>query len=182
MRYKPLALAAATLAAGLLTLGGAQAANVITGSATPAGITKIQDNNVQQVRFRRWYNNNNYQWHNNNNYQWHNNNNYKWYNNNNYNNYNHHHHNGGWDNGWGYASGFFLLAPLLYNGYGYGGYNGYDNGYGGYNGYGYGSYHAAGGSRHVRYCLSRYRTYSVRSDTFVGLDGYRHRCRTPYRY
>ena len=44
------------------------------------------------------------------------------------------------------------------------------------------SYYYGGGSSHVRYCLSRYRTYSVRTDTFVGYDGYRHRCRSRYRY
>jgi hypothetical protein len=163
MRYNPLALATVALMSGALTLGGAQAANVITGSATPAGITKIQDNNVQQVKYKKWYKN---KWNNN---KWNNN---KWYNNNNYNNnYYYHHHNGG--NGWGFGSGVFLglgLAPFLYNGYG------------GYNGYGYGGYQAAGGSGHVRYCLNRYRTYNMHTNTFRGYDGYLHQCRSPYRY
>lgn len=39
-----------------------------------------------------------------------------------------------------------------------------------------------GSSRHVRYCLKRYRTYNVRTNTFRGYDGYLHRCRSPYRY
>jgi hypothetical protein len=43
-------------------------------------------------------------------------------------------------------------------------------------------YAPAYGSGHVRYCLNRYRTYDPRSDTFIGYDGYRHRCRSPYRY
>lgn len=30
---------------------------------------------------------------------------------------------------------------------------------------------------HVEWCLSRYRSYDPRSDTFVGRDGRRHRCR-----
>ena len=37
-------------------------------------------------------------------------------------------------------------------------------------------------SRHVRYCLNRYRTYNMRTNTFRGYDGYLHRCRSPYRY
>ena len=38
------------------------------------------------------------------------------------------------------------------------------------------------GSRHVRYCLNRYLTYNVRTNTFRGYDGYLHQCRSPYRY
>ncbi|RWK55693.1 MAG: BA14K family protein [Mesorhizobium sp.] len=34
-----------------------------------------------------------------------------------------------------------------------------------------------GGSWHVRGCLDRYRTYDPYSDTYVGYDGYHHRCR-----
>jgi hypothetical protein len=33
---------------------------------------------------------------------------------------------------------------------------------------------------HASYCLDRYRSYDVRSDTFMGYDGYRHRCNSPY--
>ncbi len=32
-------------------------------------------------------------------------------------------------------------------------------------------------SNHVRACENRYRSYSVRSDTFLGHDGFRHACR-----
>ncbi|SJM34529.1 BA14K-like protein [Mesorhizobium delmotii] len=34
-----------------------------------------------------------------------------------------------------------------------------------------------GGSWHVRRCLNRYQSYDPYSDTYVGYDGYRHRCR-----
>jgi hypothetical protein len=69
------------------------------------------------------------------------------------------------------------IAPLLYNGYGYG------NSYGAYNGYGYGDYNGYGsGSGHVSYCLNRYRSYNPRTDMFRGYDGYLHHCRSPYRY
>ncbi|MER8690766.1 BA14K family protein [Mesorhizobium sp. M0563] len=33
-----------------------------------------------------------------------------------------------------------------------------------------------GGSWHVRRCLNRYQSYDPYSDTYVGYDGYRHRC------
>lgn len=33
---------------------------------------------------------------------------------------------------------------------------------------------------HVDYCLDRYRSYDVRTNTFLGYDGYRHRCNSPY--
>jgi hypothetical protein len=136
MKYKPLVLAAAALVAGYLSLGGARAANVMTGGAMP-GIATSQDANIQ-VASHHWRR---------------------------------HHH--------GFGSGAFLgfgfpgfYQPYYYEPYYYQPYY-YGDSY---------SYAPAGGSRHVRYCLSRYRTYSVRSNTFVGLDGYRHRCRSPYRY
>ncbi|RWC13405.1 MULTISPECIES: BA14K family protein [unclassified Mesorhizobium] len=37
--------------------------------------------------------------------------------------------------------------------------------------------HENGGSWHVRRCLNRYHSYDPYSDTYVGYDGYRHRCR-----
>ncbi|MGE0008433.1 MAG: BA14K family protein [Parvibaculaceae bacterium] len=43
-------------------------------------------------------------------------------------------------------------------------------------------YAPARSSRHVRWCLNRYRSYDPRSNTFLGYDGDRHRCRSPYRY
>ena len=34
---------------------------------------------------------------------------------------------------------------------------------------------------HVDWCLARYRSYNPNTDTFMGYDGYRHRCVSPYR-
>ena len=149
MKTKSLALAAMAVTASLLSIGSVQAANVMTGSSSPHGITEMQDSNVEQVRNKRWYKNNNY-----------NNNGY-------HNNHYHRHHN---NNDWSVGTGVLLglgIAPLLYNGYG----NGYGNSYGAYNGYG-------SGSGHVRDCLNRYRTYNPRTDMFRGYDGYLHRCRS----
>jgi hypothetical protein len=40
---------------------------------------------------------------------------------------------------------------------------------------------AYGGSdAHVEWCLDRYRSYDPESDTFLGYDGYRHPCNSPY--
>jgi hypothetical protein len=147
MKYKPLALMAATLLAGMLSLGGVQAANVMTSAGAPAPITNTQNPEIQLASHHHWR---------------------RWG------------HHGG--------SGIFLgfgLSPFYSPYYGNPYYGGY--GYGGY-GYGYRSYYApryyapVSSSRHVRYCLDRYRTYSPRSNTFIGYDGYRHRCRSPYRY
>lgn len=37
-----------------------------------------------------------------------------------------------------------------------------------------------GGGGHVEWCLNRYRSYDPASDTFLGYDGYRHRCNSPF--
>ncbi|MGF7161964.1 hypothetical protein FHS85_003607 [Rhodoligotrophos appendicifer] len=37
-----------------------------------------------------------------------------------------------------------------------------------------------GGGNHVQYCMNRYRSYDPRTDTYLGYDGYRHRCVGPY--
>ena len=37
-----------------------------------------------------------------------------------------------------------------------------------------------GGSGHVEWCLNRFRSYDPASDTYLGYDGYRHRCNSPY--
>ena len=42
------------------------------------------------------------------------------------------------------------------------------------------AYRAAGNS-HVQWCLNNYRSYDPNSDTFMGYDGYRHRCNSPFR-
>lgn len=147
MTYKPLALAAAALVAGFLSLGGAGAANVMSGGATAPGLATSQDANVQQVshrkKWRHWRGNGN--------------DNRRW----------RHRRHGG--------SAVWLglgLAPF----------------YGSYYAPYYAPYYAqptyyprARGSRHVRWCLERYRSYDMRSNTFMGFDGDRHRCRSPYR-
>jgi hypothetical protein len=33
---------------------------------------------------------------------------------------------------------------------------------------------------HVEWCLNRYRSYNPRTNTFMGYDGYHHRCNSPY--
>ena len=86
------------------------------------------------------------------------------------------------------GSGVFLGFGLpLFGGGPY--YNDYYDDYG--YGYGYGpyrsyyaprAYYAPVGGSHVRWCMNRYRTYDPRSNTFIGYDGDRHRCRSPYRY
>ena len=37
-----------------------------------------------------------------------------------------------------------------------------------------------GGGGHVEWCTDRYRSYDPRSNTFMGYDGYRHQCNSPY--
>lgn len=89
-----------------------------------------------------------------------------------YNNHWHGHHNHwhgypyynyGWYGGapwWYYGA---LVAPYVYGAY--------SSGY--YDNQNY-------GNAHVQWCLNRYRSYNPATDTFVGYDGYRHRCRAPY--
>lgn len=60
--------------------------------------------------------------------------------------------------GFWYASPFWLYTAPLY----------VDPGYG----YGYGDY----GDSHSVACEARYRSYDRYSDTFMGYDGFRHRC------
>jgi hypothetical protein len=43
--------------------------------------------------------------------------------------------------------------------------------------YGYGGGY---GSRHVEWCLNRYRSYNVRTNTWVGYSGRVYQCRSPY--
>ncbi len=49
-----------------------------------------------------------------------------------------------------------------------------------YDDYYYPSYSYGYGGSHVQWCLHRYRTYDPRSNTFIGIDGYRHACVGPY--
>lgn len=101
----------------------------------------------------------------------------------------------GW--GWGVGAalvggaivGGMLAAPYYYGpgpyyryGYGPGPYYRYGYGPGPYYGYepqyGYGAYYRASGygGDAVAYCTQRFRSYDVRSGTYVGYDGYRHPC------
>ena len=79
-----------------------------------------------------------------------------------------------------YRSGVYLglgLSPFFGNSY-YGSpyyYDDYDDDYTVYA-------PRRSGSRHVRWCLNRYQSYDPSSNTFLGYDGDRHRCRSPYRY
>ena len=66
----------------------------------------------------------------------------------------------------------YLYLPLIIGGLG--SYNYYDRGYG--NGYGY----AGVSSRHVRWCLNRYRSYNPRTNLWVAYSGRRHQCNSPY--
>ena len=48
--------------------------------------------------------------------------------------------------------------------------------------FGFGTpYYSGNWDAHVQWCLNRYRSYDPRSDSFLGYDGLRHRCRSPYR-
>ena len=75
----------------------------------------------------------------------------------------------GWNNAWPW---FAAGAAIGYAGSYYYNNDYYDDGY-------YGGYYG-GGNAHVQWCLNRYRSYDPRSDTYMGYDGYRHRCRGPY--
>jgi hypothetical protein len=69
-----------------------------------------------------------------------------------------------WDRGYGWGIGLPLIAGAAILG------SGYDGGY-------YGGY---GGSAHVRWCSSRYRSYNPRSNTWVGYSGRVYQCDSPY--
>ena len=94
--------------------------------------------------------------------RWHEHNNNSWY-------WHHHGQNNPWYGG-APAYGIPLTLGLGAYNYGYNGY--YNNGY-----YGYG-----GDNAHIQWCLARYRSYDPASDTYMGYDGYRHRCGVAYYY
>ncbi len=83
------------------------------------------------------------------------------------------HHRFHFDGFW-YASPFWLGAPYAYNsyddGYPYGYDDDYDDGYALY----------AGDDDHVAACFARYRSYDPATDSYMGYDGLRHRCRVGY--
>jgi BA14K-like protein len=80
---------------------------------------------------------------------------------------------GGWHGGWGgVGAGFvagaiigsMITAPYYY-------------GPGPYYGYGPGPYYGYGpGYDAAAYCMRRFRSYDVRSGTYLGYDGFRHPC------
>lgn len=41
-------------------------------------------------------------------------------------------------------------------------------------------YYSSSNGNHVRWCVNRYRSYDTSTDTYLGSDGYWHRCRSPY--
>jgi len=88
--------------------------------------------------------------------------------------YGNHHNNyyGGYYGNPGWILGGIGLGYGLGYGMGYGGY--YDDGY-----YG-GGYSGGYGSRHVQWCLNRYRSYNPRSNTWVSYSGRVHQCYSPY--
>lgn len=79
-------------------------------------------------------------------------------------------------NGWRHRRHYNNYLPY-YGGLAFG--LGYGLGYGGGYGY-YGDGYYGGGGGHVQWCLNRYRSYNPRTNTFMGYDGYRHRCNSPY--
>jgi hypothetical protein len=82
-----------------------------------------------------------------------------------------HHHDG---DGWRYGGAFLggvLIGSALNNAY-------YDDYY--YDDPPPRRYRYRVADDHVAYCLDRYRSYDVETDSFLGYDGYRHRCNSPY--
>lgn len=41
-------------------------------------------------------------------------------------------------------------------------------------------YHRTGWNAHVDFCMDRFRSYDPRTDTYIGRDGYAHRCYGSY--
>ena len=73
-----------------------------------------------------------------------------------------------------FNGGFWYASPWWSLGYANDYNDYYDDSYdAGYDG-GY------GGGSHVEWCLNRYRSYNPRTNTFMGYDGRRHYCRSPY--
>ncbi len=68
-----------------------------------------------------------------------------------------------------------MFLPLIIGG-GFGAYNYYDynDGYDDYYGY------AGVSSKHVRWCLNRYRSYNPRTNLWTAYSGKKHQCDSPY--
>lgn len=86
----------------------------------------------------------------------------------------HNHHNNYYGNPWWVLGGIGLGYGLGY-GSGY-----YDDGYYGGGYYGRGYYRGGYGSRHVQWCLNRYRSYNPSSNTWVSYSGRVRQCYSPY--
>jgi hypothetical protein len=98
------------------------------------------------------------------------------------------HRGGGWGRGGGgLVAGALIGGALASGAYGYG--NGYYGGgpyYGGYGSYGYYDAPIADdgdevevapeGGGDVNYCIQTYKSYNVRTGTYLGYDGLRHSC------
>lgn len=69
--------------------------------------------------------------------------------------------------------GSYLFLPLIIGG-GYGAYDYYDDDYN--DDYGY----SGVSSKHVRWCLKRYRSYNPRTNLWVSYSGKKHQCNSPY--
>lgn len=99
-----------------------------------------------------------------------------------WNNHNNWYHNGHWYGpryryrypGFNYYYGGFWYPWAWWNN----GWNEIGDNYG-YPGY-YGGYAPRLGSRHVAWCQGRYRSYNVRTNTYIGYDGLQHRCNSPF--
>lgn len=121
------------------------------------------------------YNGNHNNWHNGNHNNWHNGN----HNDGNHHDGNHHdgnHHHGSKHHDHNhnyYYNGYWYDWPWWLVGTGVGLY------YGGY--YDQPIYYD-NGDDHTAWCMRRYRSYNPATDTFIGYDGYAHRCISPYDY
>jgi hypothetical protein len=88
----------------------------------------------------------------------------------------------------GFGLGTLLTAPRTYAYQPYGYYPGTYDYYPRTYAYGPGTYaygtrtyaYGGGWDAHVQWCLQRYRSYDVASDSFLSYDGNRYRCNSPY--
>lgn len=145
------------LGLGALSFTGTQASAAAMLPLSPAvasGASAVSDGIIQVNHKKKWKK------------KWNNNNNHNW-------KYRKHRR--------GHNNGVYLSLPLIIGGayaanryydddYYDGGYADYDDGYSG------GGY----GSRHVRYCLNKYRSYKPWNNTWVAYSGRVHQCRSPY--
>jgi hypothetical protein len=94
------------------------------------------------------------------------------------------HRGGGWGRGGGFVAGALIGGALASGAYGYG--NGYYGGSPYYGSYAYADVPyddgaevvevAPQGGGDVNYCIQTYKSYNVRTGTYLGYDGLRHSC------